>query len=290
MQRKNNMGLTNIPYATYTWSPWLGCEPVSQGCAYCYATEFARRWKWDNYGRGKQRRLSKNQGAPLIWNKQSEGMTRRPRIFPSMCDWLDDQVPLDWLRGFLTTIVTCKNLNWLLLTKRPQNWQKRLEAILATESETNHVTAQCVARNWLKGICPTNVWFGITAENQEMMDERIPELLSTPAKVRWISCEPLLEDMDIQSALGHNLGCGDAPAHKDCVECGHLARPVNWIVVGGESGSNRRNCGVEAIVNVARQCVDAGVPIYVKQDCGRIPGRQGNIPDHIWRWKEIPEL
>lgn len=281
--------ITSISYTTYTWSPWVGCEPVSTGCQNCWATELAKRFindknrpNWDVYGKGKARRLTKDWNAPVRWSRDAEGMAQRPRVFPSMCDWLDDQVPLDWLRSLLTTIVTCRNLNWLLLTKRPQNWEKRLLDILATEDETNHVTSQCVARNWLKGNYPDNAWFGITAENQAMMDERVHELVQIPAKVRWISVEPLLERIDLFAQVMR-----PRTNNVDVRELGEYH--FDWVVVGGESGAKRRDCGVDAIVDVAKQCKASLLPTYVKQDCARFPGMQGRIPNEVWAWKEIPK-
>lgn len=204
-------------------------------------------------------------------------------------DWLDPQVPIDWLADFLKVIYECQNLDWLLLTKRPENCKKLIYyAKVSYESRFGANTFVRWMFHWFNGTPPQNVWFGVTVENQGMADKRIPELLRIPSKVRWLSVEPLLEDIDIQSAFGKNLGCGDAPADPECTECGYLTRKVDWVVVGGESGNKRRDCGTAAIANVAAQCLDAVVPVFVKQDCHRLPGHQGRLVDEIWNLKQFP--
>ena len=127
---------------------------------------------------------------------------------------------------------------------------------------------------------PPNVWLGVSVENQAMADLRIPQLLEIPAAVRFLSCEPLLEKVDLGSALR----AADNGASRQ-------QRPtVDWVIVGGESGKDRRDCGVEAICNVAVQCTDASVPVYVKQDCDFKSGQQGRLSNVIWRLKQFPEV
>jgi protein gp37 len=184
-------------------------------------------------------------------------------------DWLDPQVPVEWLADFLRVIAETPNLDWLLLTKRPELWQARLEAVGRTTSTGK---GYAVAASWLNGAAPANVWFGVTCEDQTRANERLPILLCIPAKIRWVSAEPLLGPIKFRD----DVLCQDP-------DCG---RGVDWIVVGGESGSKRRDCGVEAIVDVAGQCQAAGVACFVKQDCAQRPGQQGRIPAHIWALKE----
>lgn len=288
---------TSISYTDYTWSPWRGCAPVSAGCANCYATAMSKRFGGPEYKRGASRVRTKYWSQPKRWNAILESRKDHPdeqitrRVFPSLCDWLDPEVPISWLADFLRLIHGTPNLTWLLLTKRPENFSKRLRAVLDLNWQ-RHEVLNCIhiwIADWqARSIPPANVWFGVTCENQNAT-ERIPELLRIPAAVRWVSFEPLLEDLDCQSALGHNEGCGVERAQEGCLECGYLTKKIDWAVVGGESGPNRRDCGVDAIINVVEQCREAMVPVWVKQDCALRPGEQGRIPDEIWKIKELPK-
>jgi protein gp37 len=194
----------------------------------------------------------------------------RRRVFSlSLGDWLDPEVPINWLIEMMQVILRCPDCDFLLLTKRPELFQARFKQIIPHES------AFCA--RWRNGEAPPNIWLGVTVENQAMADKRIPELLKIPAKVRFLSVEPLLEPVD----LIHWLSDFDSDNGI------HSTKP-DWCIVGGESGGNRRDCGVDAIVSVAEQCRAAGVPVFVKQDCAAKAGHQGRIPENIWRLKEFP--
>lgn len=137
-----------------------------------------------------------------------------------------------------------------------------------------------------------NVHLGVTCEDQQRADERIPLLLQCPAAVRWVSAEPLLEPVNLRPWLGRYCGrsqtapCDDWMAGRECP----LARKsVRWVVVGGETGEGRREVAVSAIEDVAGQCAAAGVRVFVKQDAGKYPGRQGRISDATWALKQFPE-
>ena len=144
---------------------------------------------------------------------------------------------------------------------------------------------------WLNGgVTLPNIWLGVSVENQEAAYRRIPELLRIPAKVRFLSVEPLLEPVELS-------GYGEATdwkiplnerAYIDLHHTIHKTILPDWVIVGGESGPNRRDCGVDAIVSVAEQCQAAGVPVFVKQDCAAKPGQQGRIPAAIWNLKQLP--
>lgn len=283
---------TEIAWTDSTFNGMIGCSKVSPGCAHCYAEQSTPSKVFDvQWGDGKLRRRTSDAywEQPYRWNKMPrlpntllgdifDGRpTRRRRVFcGSLCDWLDDGDVLmpngqvdkrgrQTLRSLLTMALTCANLDWLFLTKRIHLWRDRMVEILEHEEESQHVTAHCIARNWIKGVVAPNFWMGTSAENQEWLEERVPYLLRVPAKVRFLSCEPLLEELDLSPAFGENLGCGDAPANPDCVECGHLARKVDWVIVGGESGKNARECRIEWIESIVEQCAEHRVPCFVKQ-------------------------
>jgi protein gp37 len=194
-------------------------------------------------------------------------MPHRRRVFSlSLGDWLDWEVPTEWRVEMLEIIDHCQDLDFLLLTKRPESWQARMMECAGLSR---------LASKWWRGMIPPNIWFGVSVENQEQADKRIPELLTIPAKVRFLSVEPLLEPVALQCALPSSLSDADEQF-------------VDWVIVGGESGPNRRDCGVDAIVSVAEQCQAAGVPVFVKQDCAAKSGQQGRIPAAIWNLKQLP--
>jgi protein gp37 len=139
-----------------------------------------------------------------------------------------------------------------------------------------------------------NVWLGTSAEDQQRADERIPFLLECPAVVRFVSYEPALEAVRFarwmrQCTFGWAAsggGCGDC---DPCVwTAAQDGRFLNWLVIGGESGPNRRPFDLAWLESVAEQCDTAGVPLFVKQDGAFRPGEQGRIPDRLWARKEFP--
>jgi protein gp37 len=201
----------------------------------------------------------------------------RRRVFSlSLGDWLDPEVPVEWLADMLDVIRRCPELDFQLLTKRPEFWKARIVAAIQWRQfhDKELDGSYHMLKSWLEHIPPPNIWLGVSVENQEAADRRIPELLRIPAKVRFLSVEPLLEPVDLSNGLGLMGAPGD----------------VDWVIVGGESGRNRRDCGVEAIVSVAEQCRAAGVPVFVKQDCAAKAGQQGRIPDNIWNLKQFPNI
>jgi protein gp37 len=114
-----------------------------------------------------------------------------------------------------------------------------------------------------------NVWLGVSAENQQWADIRIPALLDTPAAVRFVSAEPLLGPIRMRASL--MVGAAFEPSHG-----------INWVIVGGESGPGHRPMEIAWLESIVTQCKDAGVAVWVKQDSGLRAGQQGRIPDDLW--------
>jgi protein gp37 len=147
---------------------------------------------------------------------------------------------------------------------------------------------------------PPNVQVGTSVENQRYADARIPLLLElVSASVRFLSCEPLLGPLDLSPWLAGELDVTDPPAEApDGGLAGGMQRHgrhgdrvarVDWVIVGGESGSSRRReMDLDAASSLITQCRSAGVPVFVKQDSGPGPGMQGRIPDRLWQVKEFP--
>lgn len=290
---------TNIEWCDHTWSPWRGCTKVSAGCAKCYAEGFAKRFgsAWGGWGKGAPRVLNKDWNGPVAWNRTAGngkcdccGSTRdasntgnckrcgeidrtftRPRVFPSLCDWLDEEVPIEHLARFLKLIHDTPNLDWLLLTKRPELFSQRmLEAQIRWQD--NGATFAAIEafqwiESWINGNPPANVWIGTSVEDQPNADERIPALLKIPARLRFLSVEPMLGPVDLSMWLPNGEADGDTTAKHNYE---HPDDSIHWVIVGGESGPGARPCNVEWVRDIVRQCAAAGVPCFVKQ-LGAIP-------------------
>lgn len=174
---------SGIEWTHHTFNPWIGCTKVSPACDNCYAETWDKRYNGGtHWGAKAERRRTKTWGMPVKWNKQAEASGRRLRVFcASLADVFDNQVPEEWRTDLWELIKSTPHLDWLLLTKRPQNIKKMLPA------------------DWGKGW--QNVWLGTTVENQQEADRRIPHLSKIPAEVKFLSMEPLLGDVDISQYL-----------------------------------------------------------------------------------------
>jgi protein gp37 len=173
------MGINStIEWTDHTFNPWLGCTNVSPGCDHCYAESWSKRSglvKWGNHAR---RRTSDGYWkGPIAWNARAGEFARRhrrrQRVFcASLADVFDNQVPIDWRTDLFSLIKQCRELDWLLLTKRPQNVKKMLP------------------EDWGDGY--PNVWLGATAEDQTRFDQRWPHLSCLPSAIKFISYEPAI--------------------------------------------------------------------------------------------------
>lgn len=280
---------TKIEWADKTFNPWSGCTKVSPGCASCYAEKLSSRFPHlGNWGPGAPRKRTSeaNWDKPRTWNRVAyysqaradaafshgvEGPIHlRPRVFcASLSDWLDPEVPAEWLADLLALIAQTPELDWLLLTKRPQLWRERLtNALTWADPHEEKAEEWSWLDEWLCGDPPTNVWIGTSVEDQQRADERIPRLLEIPARVRFLSCEPLLGLVD--------LGLEDPIRY---VQAGGLPPPdpiVHWVIAGGESGPGARPMHPDWARGLRDQCVEAGVPFFFKQWGAWEPG--GSLP------------
>lgn len=243
----------------YTFNPWWGCVKVSPGCANCYAEAFDRRThgtakhtdargvvREPHWGKDAPRRFfgDKHWRQPLAWNRAAELAGERRRVFcASMADVFEDRPDLVEPRARLFSLIDATpSLDWLLLTKRPENIGRL-------------ATPWCVENGALH-----NVWLGTTVENQEQADLRIPHLLRVPAAVRFLSVEPLLGPVDLTPWLDEEGY--DPDATPDVVPL----TPIDWVIVGGESGPGARPMHPEWARSLRDQCRDAGVPFFFKQE------------------------
>ena len=252
MGRQKENGIT---WCDFTFNPWWGCTKISPACTNCYAATFAKRVGWNIWGGESDRRFFDDAhfNEPIRWNKRAEFEGRRLRVFcGSMCDVFEDRDELLSQRLYLFDVIRrTPNLDWLLLTKRPENIIKLSLATLHIQ-EANFAkwdfTTDWISRWFSTGVdfLPHNVWLGTTVENQEYADKRIPALISAAARVHFLSCEPLLGAIDLKQYL-------NAP---DCID---------WVIVGGESGLSARPSHPDWFRSLRDQCANAGVPFHFKQ-------------------------
>ena len=172
-----------------------------------------------------------------------------------------------WRWELFRLIDDTPNLDWLLLTKRPEN------------------VMGMVRHDWAVSL-PPNVWIGTSVENQEQADKRIPELLRIPAVVRFLSCEPLLGPVDLLPWFNY---VGEL--HPEIGLCEGFYPSVDWVIVGGESGSNARLFDAHWAYDLAAQCAEAGVAYFMKQLGENFTGLPFNqITDKKGGdWSEWPE-
>lgn len=250
---------TGIAWCDHTFNPWWGCVRVSDGCTNCYADTWAHRLGMDLWGPKAERRFfgDKHWADPVKWNRAAAEAGERRRVFcASMADVFEDRRDLDIRRTRLWFLIEeTPWLDWLLLTKRPEN--------MAND-------AHLVPHSW-RGGWPANAWAGTTTEHQAAAAARVPELLKVPARIRFLSVEPMLGPVDLTPWLwGRAVPCRQCPSDADCV-CGYRTREQNgcpsisWAIYGGESGHGARACNLEWIRGGLEQCRAAGVVPFVKQ-------------------------
>lgn len=229
---------TGIEWAHSTFNPWVGCTKVSPACDHCYAESWAKGSGQAHLWQGERRRTSpSNWRGPVKWNREAERDGVRRRVFcASLADVFDNQVPEEWRADLFGLISVTPALDWLLLTKRPQNIAKMLPPLWLHTDGT---------------LAFPNVWLGTTAENQAEANRRIPHLLAVPARVRFLSCEPLLGPIRFADVPGFNrIG---------------LSLHGWWVIAGGESGAGARPTHPNWARSLRDQCKAGGVPFFFKQ-------------------------
>ena len=228
---------SKISWTHSTFNPWWGCARVSPGCERCYAEAFAKRTGKAKWGVKEERRFfgDKHWNEPLIWNRNVSAGERHRVFCASMADVFEDRRDLDSQRNRLWELIErTPNLDWLLLTKRPENFRTLFPWTNTTQK---------------------NIWLGCTVEDQQRAEERIPHLLAVSAAVRFLSCEPLLEPVDLTKLKDDELG-----ANWNALEMG-----ISWVICGGESGASARPFNLDWARSLLAQCRSAHVPFFMKQ-------------------------
>lgn len=276
---------SGIEWTTHTFNPWRGCTKVSAGCAHCYADTLSKRnpgtlGVWGPNGTRVVAAESYWQ-QPVKWDKVAAKAGERHRVFcASLADVFegDDTMPEsgveiinDARRRLFDLIDRTPNLDWLLLTKRPENIERMMPPPSAFihfgksggSSHANPNPFPHTTRIIEHGRIRSNLWLGTSVEDQKAADERIPHLLRVPAAVRFLSCEPLLgpvdlsEWIDIDTEVQHN---GDGDTQEV-----HIGKQLHWVIVGGESGPESRPMNPLWARSLRDQCQAAGVPFFFKQ-------------------------
>ncbi len=262
---------SQIEWTDHTFNPWIGCTKVSPACDHCYAEAWDRRYNSGKHwvlGAKRHKTSVANWYKPVKWDKEAAEKGVRYKVFcASLADVFDNKVDPAWRNDLWDLIRSTPNLDWLLLTKRPQN------------------IADMLPDDWGKGY--PNVWLGVTVENQEEADRRIPHLLQIPAVIRFLSCEPLLGEVDLWKP---EYRCPDgSPGHGSAFAWGH---GIKWVIAGGESGHNYRESKIDWFRNLRDQCIAGNAAFMFKQWGGRnrsdikLKGR--DIDGKIWN--QYPEV
>lgn len=247
---------SKIEWTDHTFNPWIGCQKVSPGCDHCYAESMAKRYGWVEWGQrktettepsvGQRKRTSPaNWRKPLQWAKAARGTGKRPRVFcASLADWLDNQVPREWRYDLWQLIEATPELDWLLLTKRIENYEKLVP--------------------WHTDKIPPNIWLGTTCEDQERADKRVSILRHIPATVRFLSCEPMIGPIDLER--------GGFALHRSMVSPAGKKYPgIHWVICGGESGHGARMMQPAWAARLRADCEAADVAFFMKQMTGKKP-------------------
>jgi len=289
---KHKIDWLNMPgYKGETWNPIIGCSKISEGCKNCYAEKMAGRlanigstsyygnvtrfknvsggnefedpdqWSFEGWN-GKTHFVETNIIQPMSWKKP------RMVFVCSMADLFHESVTFPQIDEVVKTIVACPQHIFILLTKRPD----RMRKFFYWKYEES---------NYFGNYPIDNIWLGTTAENQKTANERIPILLDIPAAKRFVSIEPMLGEIDLSKyLLKDRQGCpdldsqwpdtnGNARGPVKCVsyprcECGKEDQLLNWVICGGESGSNARPMHPDWARSIRDQCKEAGTHFFFK--------------------------
>lgn len=246
---------TNIEWCRSTFNPWWGCTKVSPGCDHCYAERDAHRFG-TGWGPDAERRTfgDKHWNEPRKWNekarKEQEADPKAQwRVFcASMGDVFDNAVPQEHRDRLWGLIRETPHLTWLVLTKRIGN------------------AAKMLPQDWDGGY--PNVWIGASIVNQDEADRDIPKLLAVPARIHWLSMEPLLGPVELPY---YDQYCdvegfaNNGPMYRTLGVSGEPDDRIDWVIVGGESGPNARPMHPDWARSLRDQCAAAGVPFLFKQ-------------------------
>jgi protein gp37 len=228
---------SSIQWTQHTWNPWQGCKKVSHGCKFCYMYRDKDRYNQDPTIVIRSAKATFNK--PLTWKDTAMVFTC------SWSDWFIEEADA-WRQEAWEIIKKTPHLTYQILTKRPERIK------------------QCLPPDWGEGY--PNVWIGISIENEKSALERIKILCEIPAKVRFLSCEPLIDEISMRWKYvpknwreeSGSVGQYEAMLH------------IHWVIIGGESGNDTglyrfRPTKIEWIEGIINDCKTNNVPVFVKQ-------------------------
>ena len=271
---------TKIEWATHTFNPWRGCTKVSDGCKHCYAETQAKRnatvlGVWGP--QGTRVAASESMWAqPLKWNVEAQAAGERHRVFcasmadvfegPETCSAEAYAVICEARVRLFDLIAKTPHLDWLLLTKRPENWDRvMLEVCRDDRWQEDGVSGAILCGRWYgmgsSHTAPSNVWMGTSVENQLVAKTRIPALLEIPARLRFLSCEPLLGPLELSNLSGWDIAVAKKWLGKQLLS----PEGIGWVIAGGESGPNARPMHPNWARSLQKQCEATGTPFFFKQ-------------------------
>lgn len=234
---------SKITWCHHTANWWIGCTEVSPECDSCYARSLAARYGWAEWGNDKERHKTKlTIGKLQGWNRKAKAAGEYHRVFVnSLSDVCDIFAPPAWRDEIMDAALQTAFLNYLLLTKRPQNYSRMFPRP------------------------SVNMWGGTTVGVQKSL-ARIDHLRKSNFKIKFLSCEPLLEDLGEVDLTG-----------------------IDWVIIGTESGTNRRPMKEAWANSLVRQCDAANVAVFIKQIevNGKVVHDITDFPIHLQR-QEFP--
>ncbi|OGT03328.1 MAG: hypothetical protein A2143_08150 [Gallionellales bacterium RBG_16_57_15] len=254
---------SGINWTNTTWSPVTGCTKVSEGCKHCYAErEVETRWSKNPKSVFFDRKFTDVQTHPEQLYKPLHWKNPQRIFVCPRADLFHESVPDEFISAVFATIKCCQEHTFQVLTKRP-------ERMLKWVMERDEFFREVGYPQGFAGRYP-NAWLGVSIENQETADQRIPLLLQTPAAVRWVSAEPLLGPVDLIE--GMEMRAPGARLNGWAL--------IDWVVCGGESGPHARPMHPDQARTLRDQCKAAGVPFFFKQWGEWIPmmGHAQGIP------------
>jgi protein gp37 len=273
------MANTRIEWTEKTWNPITGCTKISEGCKHCYAERMSKRLAGRcGYDKDEPFKVTLHPDKldePLRWRKPS-------KIFVcSMGDLFHEDVPFSWITEVFDVMCSWRWPNkeaerlgeqeylvdpkhtYMVLTKRPERVDQWLDWVGHYWPGDSPLNINLEA----EGNFGQHIWFGVTAENQQRADERIPILLQIPAAKRFVSVEPMLGAVDLRN-LKYDNDILDALAGEYLSTDGSEAyvpwNKLDWSICGGETGPGARPMHPDWVRSLRDQCVSADVPFFFK--------------------------
>ena len=254
--------MSKIEWTEQTWNPIIGCSKISDGCKNCYAEKMAVRLACIETTQHYKHVVSNNWNGTTYFNipaLEKPLKRKKPTTYfvCSMGDLFHESVPFEWVDKVLKIIEKCPKHRFIILTKRAERMYDYWKWVYDDAGLQFHDTVPSK---------DNNIIWGVTAENQEQANKRIPWLLKIPCGVRMVSCEPLLSNIIFSEEDSHE--------HYDYLtgrkffnenQTYTQNNKIDWIIVGGESGSNARPMNPEWVKNIQVQCEISNTPFFFKQ-------------------------